>query len=135
MKAAIVKLLGVNIDSTFSFEYHVNRICRRASQNLHALSRTGKYTSADKKGMLFKSFIISQFNYFPIVWICHGRGVNNKINNIHERALSIFYLDKKSSFKTLLKRDKSRSTYMKNLQYLATELFKVRNDNSPEIIK
>ena len=27
-----------------------------------------------KKRMLFTSFIISQFNYCPIVWMCHGRG-------------------------------------------------------------
>ena len=67
--------------------------------------------------------------------MCHGRGLNNKINNIHERALRIVYHDKISSFKTLLKRDKSTSIHMKNLQYLATELFKVKNGLSSEIMK
>ena len=67
--------------------------------------------------------------------MCHGRGLNNKINNIRERTLRIVYHDKISSFKTLLKRDKSTSIHMKNLQYLATELFKVKNDLSPEIVK
>ena len=113
----------------------MNRICRKASQKLQALSRIAKYFSQDKKRMLFKSFIISQFNYCPIVWMCHGRGLNNKINNIHERALRIVYQDKKSSFETLLKRDKSTSIHVKNLQHLATELFKVKNDLSPEIMK
>ena len=129
------KLLGIYIDSNFSFEYHINRICRKASQKLHALSRIAKFISENKKRMLFKSFIISQFNYCPIVWMCHGRGLNNKINNIHERALRIVYQDKKSSFETLLKRDKSTSIHVKNLQHLATELFKVKNDLSPEIMK
>ena len=68
------KLLGIYIDSNFSFEYHINRICRKASQKLHASSRIAKYISEDKKRMLFRSFIISQFNYCPIVWMCHGRG-------------------------------------------------------------
>ena len=72
------KLLGIYIDSNFSFEYHINRICRKASQKLHAWSRIAKYISEDKKRMLFKSFIISQFNYCSIVWMCHGRGLNNK---------------------------------------------------------
>ena len=85
------KLLWIYVDSNFSFEYYINRICRKASQRLHALSRIAKYISEDKKRMLFKSFIISQFNYCPIVWVCHGRGFNNKINNIHERALRIVY--------------------------------------------
>ena len=101
----------------YSFEYHINRIYHKASQKRHTLSE-------DKKCMLFKSFIISQFNYCPIVWMCHGRGLNNKINNIHERALRIVYQDKKSSFETLLKRDKSTSIHVKNLQHLATELLK-----------
>ena len=79
------KLLGIFIDSSFTFEYHINRICRKTSQNLHALCRISKYNSGDKKQLLFKSFIISQFNYCPIVWMCHGRRLNNKINNLHER--------------------------------------------------
>ena len=83
------KLLEIYIASNFSVEYHIKRICRKASQSFHDLTRIGKYIYEDKKRMLFKSFIISQFNYCPIVWMCHGRGLNNKINNIHERALRI----------------------------------------------
>ena len=83
------KLLGIHIDSNFSFEYHINRICCKASRKFQVLSRIAKYISEDKKRMLFKSFIISQFNYCPIVWMCHGKGLNNKINNIHKRALRI----------------------------------------------
>ena len=67
--------------------------------------------------------------------MCHGRGLNSKINNIHERALRIVYQDKKSSFETLSKRDKSTSIHVKNLQNLTTALFKVKNDLSPEIMK
>ena len=61
------KLLGIYIDSNFSFQYHINRICRKASQKLYALSRIAKHISEHKKPMLFKSFIISQFNYCAIV--------------------------------------------------------------------
>ena len=129
------KLLGIFIDSNFTFEYHINRICRKTRQKLHALSRISKYISGDKKSLLFKSFIISQFSYSPIVWMCHDRGLNNKTNNLHEQALRTVYQDKKSSFETLLKRDKSVSIHIKNLEYLATEIFKVKNDLCPEIMK
>ena len=67
--------------------------------------------------------------------MCHGRGLNNKIKNLHERALGTVYQDKKSSFETLLKHDKSVSIHVTNLQYLATEIFKVNNDLCPEIMK
>ena len=129
------KLLGIFIDSNFTFEYHIKRIRRKTSQKLYALSRISKYISGDEKHLLFKLFIISQFNYCPIVWMCHGRGLNNKINNLHERALRTVYQGKKSSFETLLKHDKSVSIHVKNVQYLATEIFKVKNDLCPEIMK
>ena len=129
------KLLGIFIDSNFTSEYHINRICCKTSQKLHALSRISKYISADEKNLLFKLLIISQFNYCLIVWMCHGRDLNNKVNNLHERALRTVYGEKKSSFKTLLKHEKSVSIHIKHLQYLATEIFKVKNDFCPEIMK
>ena len=77
---------------------------------------------------------MSQFNYCPLVWMCHSRGLNNKINNIHKRALRIVYQDKKSNLQDLLQKDNSVSIHMKNLQYLATEIYKVKNSLSPEIM-
>ena len=67
--------------------------------------------------------------------MCHGRGLNNKINNLHERALRIVYQDKKSNFETSLQRDKSVSIHIKNLQYLAADIYKVKNGLCPEIMK
>ena len=67
--------------------------------------------------------------------MCYGRGLSNKIKNIHGRALRTVYQDGKSSFETLLKRDKSTSILVKNLKHLATDLFKVKNGLSPEIVK
>ena len=110
-------------------------INRKASQKLHALSRISQYLSQHKKWILFKTFIMSQFNYCPLVWMCHSRGLNNKINNIHKRALRIVYQDKKSNLQDLLQKDKSVSIHMKSLQYLATEIYKVKNCLSPEIMK
>ena len=66
-----------------------------------------------------ESFIISQFNYCPLIWMIHSRGLNNKINRIHERALRIVYDDNRSSFEDLLNKDKSVTIHQRNLQQLA----------------
>ena len=83
-------------------KYHINEIYRKASQNFHALSSIAKI-NPKIKGVLFKSSIISKFNYFPIVWICHGRSLNNKTNHIHERALRIVYQEKKIRLRNFIK--------------------------------
>ena len=43
----------------------------------------------------------------------HGRGLNNKINNIHARALRVVYQNEKINFQTLVKCDKSASIQIK----------------------
>ena len=67
--------------------------------------------------------------------MCHSRGLSNRINNLHERALRIVHQDKKSDFETLLKNDKSVTIHMRNLHYLVTEIYKDKNNISPEIMR
>ena len=82
-----------------------------------------------------KSFITSQFGCCPLVWMFHSRSLNNRINSIHERALRITYGDKTSIFQQLLEKDNSVSIHHRNLQTLATEMFKISNNLSPDIVK
>ena len=77
---------------------------------------------------------MSQFSYCPLVWMCHSRTLNNKINKLHERALRLVYDDRQSTFEELLNIDKSVTIHHRNLQVLATELYKVRHRLAPELI-
>ena len=78
-----------------------------------------------KKNVLMNSFFKSQFSYCPLVWMCHSRTINNKINHLHERCLCLIYNNKISSFKELLERDRSVPLHNRNLQMLVTEMFEV----------
>ena len=82
-----------------------------------------------KKRILMNAFFTSQFSYCPLVWMCHSRTNNNKINRLHERCLRIVYNDKQS-FNELLKKDGSVSIHMRNIQILATEMYKLINNLS-----
>ena len=65
----------------------------------------------------------------------HSRKLNNKINKLHERCLQIACSSNTSSFEELLETDKSVSVHHRNIQVLATELYKIVNGLSPEIMK
>ena len=54
---------------------------------------------------------------------------------MYERALRITYGDRSSSFEHLLKKDNSVSIHHRNIQALAIEMFKVKNNIAPEIMK
>ena len=53
---------------------------------------------------------------------------------LHERCLRIIYNDKQSSFTELLNKDSSVSIHIKNIQKLATEMFKSYKGLSPPIM-
>ena len=82
-------LLDINLDSELKFEKHITDI-NKASHKIHVLSRITSYMSLNKRRLLMKTFVESQINYCPLIWMFHFRRLNNKINNVHERALRIF---------------------------------------------
>ena len=64
----------------------------------------------------------------------HSGTLNNEINLLHERAQRIVYSDYKSSFNTILEKDSSFSIHHRNIQSLATEIYKYLHGLSPAIM-
>ena len=93
------KLLGITFDSKLTMKKHIAKICKQAANKLNALARIAKFLDQDKRILLMKSFVISRFNYCPIIWMYCQRQSDNLINKIHERALRIAYNDYTSDFK------------------------------------
>ena len=127
----LVDLLGVKIDKNLNFSEHVTKLCKKGNQKLHALARISRYLKEDKLKIIMKTFIQSQFNYCPVVWMFHNRTLNHKINKLHERALRLVYKDETLTFQELLDKDDSVTVHHRNLQRLATEMYKIKNNLSP----
>ena len=130
-----VKLLGVMIDNKLNFNEHVDNICKKANNKLHALARIAKYLNPDKLRILMKTFIESQFNYCPLTWMFHSRQLNSKINKLHERALRIVYKNPNLTIQQLLDLDNTYCIHHRNLQKLAVEMYKVSKKLVPAPIQ
>ena len=127
-----VKLLGVNIDSEFKLNDHVSNIYKKACRKLTALQRLTKILTLQQRKTFMKSFIDSQFNYCPLIWMQHTRSLNNKINKLQERSLRIVYEDYTSSFDNLLKKYKNKTIHQKNIEKLAIQMYKIKNNTAPK---
>ena len=89
-----VKLLVINLESKLNFDNHVNTLLNKANKRCHALARVCNYMNTNKRRVLMKAFITSQFSYCPLVWISHSRTMKNRINILHEKALRLVYTNK-----------------------------------------
>ena len=63
-----------------------------------------------------------------------NRTLNNKINHLHERAIRLVYKDHNSTFSELLCKDNTLNIHQRNLQKLAIEMYKIKNNLSPSIV-
>ena len=77
------KLLGITLDSELKFEEHINKICNIVNKKLNVLHPNGSHMRLDKRKMLLRAFIESQFSYCPLIGMFHSRTLNNKINRLH----------------------------------------------------
>ena len=88
-----------------------------------------------EKEVLLNSFVLSNFNYCPLVWhFCSSKSLK-KIEKIQERTLRILYNDSTSDYNQLLNKSSKASMEVKRLRNLALEIFKTLNHLNPEYMK
>ena len=61
------KLLGMVIDKNLNFNSHLFNICKKVSTKVTALPRLVKIVPFEKKKLLMKTFMDSQFSYCPLL--------------------------------------------------------------------
>ena len=105
------KLLRIDLNNRLGFDTRVASICNRVSNKLHALARISQYMNIHKRRMTMKAFIVSEFGYYPSVWVFHCRKLNGRVNKLHERTLRIVNQDNPSSFTELLEKDNSTTIH------------------------
>ena len=66
----------------------------------------------------------------PLIWMFHSRGLNNKINRIHERALKITFNENHQHFKNYWL-NITVTIHHRNIRALTTEIYKVLHGYSP----
>ena len=58
-----VKSLGIIIDYKLKFDMHLREICKSAARQLNALRRLSIYLDENSRLLIYKSFILANFNY------------------------------------------------------------------------
>ena len=126
-----VKLLGVHIDSKLTFTNHIKEICLKAGRQINMIARLSKTLNIDAKQLLFKTFILSHFNYCPLVWHFCGIEDMNKNEKVQKRALQFVYNDFNSSYSSLRERSDRPLLYTERIRKIAMEVLKMYHHMGP----
>ena len=129
-----IKILGVTMDSNLNFNCHIKSICSRASYQINASKRVGKYLNMAGKHKIYKAFIRSKFSYCPLVWLFCGKANSVKLEKLQEWALRFVYNDFVTPINELLIKADMLPLSIYRLKFLATEVFKSVNDLNPQFI-
>ncbi len=95
-----------------------------AAHHVHVLHRHKGIFDIKEKLIMYNTFILSHFNYCPIIWHFCSKIISVKqVENIQERALSFMFNDKVSTYESLLERCRYTTLHIRRIKTIATEVF------------
>ena len=130
-----VTLLGIEIDDRLSFDNHTHNLVRKAAGQLNYMISKKHCLNQEAKQILIESFIMTNFNYCPLVWLFCSNTLKKKQESIQKRALRFLYNDYESDYEHLLSMSNKPSIEVRKLRFLAVEIFKTINDLNPSYMK
>jgi len=110
-------------------------LCKKASNQLHAISRLQTYLGFKEKAVLIQSFFYANFNYCSLLWHFTSSTSRQKIEKLQERALRLLYQDYQSSYSNLLVTSGKTTMEIKRLRTVGIEIFKTLHDLNPSYMK
>ena len=84
--------------------------------------------------LLYNSFILTNFNYYPLIWMFCGKMTNDKVNSFHKRALRVLLNDYTSSYEELLHIKEEVTIHERNLQKLMLEVYRYMTSENPSFL-
>ena len=124
---ASMNVLGVNIDDKFNFNSHVSNMCNKAGRQLNVLQRLKGCLDCTSRLSIYKSFIMSNFNDCPVVWMFTSKSSLSKLEDIKKRALRFVLDDYTSDYHELLNKADVPRVKTMAFRYLAIEVCKCVN--------
>jgi hypothetical protein len=129
-----VNLLGITIDDKLKFDRHINKLCKNAARQLNVMYRFKGIFNLKEREIMYNTFILSNFNYCPIIWHFCGKVYSKKIEHIQERALWFMFNDKTSSYVSLLEKCGYTTLLLRRIKTIASDVFKSLHNLNPSFM-
>ena len=106
----------------------------KASRPINALQRLTGLLDLPSRKAIYNSFIVSNFNCWPLVVFFTSRASFAKIQKLQERALRFILKDSIFYYETLLSKGDVDSFRISSPKTMAVEIYKILNGINPEYL-
>ena len=124
-----INILGIEVDSKLNFTSHIDTICSQAGKQTNALKRLKGHLDKECKKVIYNSYISSNFNYCPVVWMFTGKLNIDKLEKSNKRALRFVTNDAEKAYEQLCNEEKQMSIHKRCIRSVAIQMYKIKNKN------
>ena len=85
-----IKYLGVMIDESLSWKYHISYICSRVSRNIGIISKLRHYLAIHQQKQIYYNLVYPYLSYAVITYFNMPRADIHTANHVFEPTLNVF---------------------------------------------
>ena len=130
------KLLGITLDSSLSWDVHIDNTLKKCNSLLYLLSRIKQYLSISMRKLFYNAYILPHLDYCCVIWGNCNCLLTERIIRFQKRAARLI-LDKDLTAPSVhLFRELNWLTFPERVMYQkALLIYKIFNDMCPDYLR
>ena len=129
-----INILGVEVDNKLNFSSHIDQLCQQAGKQTNALKRIKYHLDKECKILIYNSYISSNYNYCPVVWMFTWKLNIDKLEKSNKRAIRFVTNDYESTYETLCRDQKFINIHARCIKAVAIQMYKIKHQTAPDYL-
>lgn len=130
-----INVLGIEIDSKLNFKIHIDDICNQTSKQINALKRIKHYLDKQCKNTLYNSYIGSNFNYCPLVWMFIAKLNMDKLEKMNKSALRFIENQNIMPYEELCREANKLTITQRCIKSVTIQMYKIKSKMAPTYLQ
>lgn len=130
-----ITILGIEFDNKLKFEKYVTEVCNQTGKQINALKRIRNYLDKPCKTVIYNSYISSNFNYCPVVWMFANKTNMEKLEKINKRALRFVVNNDEANYEDICKNEEILNINRRCIKSAAIQMFKIKMQTAPQYLQ
>ena len=130
-----LKILGVYLDNKLSFQEHINEMLKKVFAKIAALRRLKRLVPSSTLLVLYRSFVLSHFEYCNSLLIGIGKTLNKKLEDANHYGLrTIMNLGRSINYESTLKTADMNTLEHRRIEQSLIIFHKCYKENGPSYL-